>query len=301
MGTLVIGGTGFIGTELCRTLQERGQDVCSLSRGKPGKIKGVDYISGDVTDTEKLTSAIRKADDIFILTGQVGPGFDVECERTSMAGIAEVLSAYPEKRVYFTSTANVYGETTSPVDEEVPCHPIEPYAKYKLEMESLLGKMLSKNQLVIYRIANVYGSPRNRGIVGLALKKLLEPDGKPLVVNGDGKQKRDYIFLDDVVEAMARVQEKAGESDIVNIASGESHTLLDVIEMIQKLSKKIIDYKVSNVSQEEIRNISLSQSKLREIYGYRPPTSLEAGIGKTIKRYQEYYGELQREVHPIPR
>jgi UDP-glucose 4-epimerase len=283
---VLIGGTGFIGAALAEALVKNGEEVISVSRSGCGNVSGVRYEACDITDTEKLSGIIGQGEDIFILTGQVGPGFDAEKEKDNLMGIAGILVRFPGKRVFYVSSAYVYGNTDSPANEAHPCHPIESYSKFKFEAERLLQESLPDIVLTIVRLANVYGSPKNRGVIGLAMRKLFESDGKPLVINGDGSQKRDYVFLDDVAEAMVAIKRKSGASDTVNIANGESIPLLRVLGMISGISGKEIPFEVSNIFPDEIRDMYVSNRKLAEVYGYEPETPFEEGIRKTIKRYE---------------
>lgn len=292
---VLIGGTGFIGTALAEVLVKNGEGVISVSRSGRGSVSGVQYEGFDTADTEKLSEIIRKGDDIFILTGQVGLGFDAEQEKENLRNITDILSNFSEKKAYYASSVYVYGNTDIAANEAYPCHPIEAYSKFKLEAEQLLQESLSDNNLTIFRLANVYGSPKNRGVLGLALNKLFALDGTPLRINGDGNQKRDYIFLDDATEAMVAVKEKRSSSDIVNIASGESISLLDVVGKISEISGKQLPYEVTNVTPNEIRDMYVSNEKLKSVYGYEPKTSIESGLRRTIERYQELYQEAKSE------
>jgi UDP-glucose 4-epimerase len=293
---VLIGGTGFIGSALLKRLVKDGEEVVSISRTGRGEISGVRYVACDVTDRERLREIVAPAKDVFILTGQIGPEFDELGERKNLENIARMLVPFPEKRVFYVSSVYVYGNTDTPANEEFPPHPIENYSKFKLEAERILRQLLPESIVVIFRLANVYGSPKNRGIVGLAMKKLFEPDGKPLIINGDGSQKRDYIFLDDVAEALVMVKRQCVKSDTVNIATGESVSLLPVLDIISKVSGKEIPSEVSNIFPDEIRDMYISNEKLKNVYGYESKTSFEGGIQKTLERYQEFFQERLKEV-----
>lgn len=285
---VLIGGTGFIGSALAKELVCRGEGVLSLSRGGRGDVCGVQYESCDTGDMKRSARLLEKGEDIFILTGQVGPNFSQERERRNLENIVAILKKFPEKRIFYASSAYVYGNTSVPADESYQCHPIEAYSQFKFESEQMLRRMLPRHRLIIFRIANVYGSPKNRGIVGLAMKKLFESDGFSLRVNGDGNQKRDYIFLDDVARALVSVKERALEPDTVNISFGESTSLLEVVAKISELSGQEIPIEVTGIFPDEIRDLYVSNKKLKDVYGYTPRITLEDGLQQTIKRYREH-------------
>lgn len=296
VSNILIGGTGFIGTALSTALAERGERVVSISRhGRHESISGVLDECCDIADVRRLSSIVDRGTDIFVLTGQVGPDFDSGNEMKNLGGIAGVLAKSTGKRIFYVSSAFVYGNTDIPAEESFPCNPIEPYSIFKLESERLLQTLLSQHRLVVFRVSNVYGSPKNRGIIGLLLKNLFESDGGIVRINGDGSQTRDYVFLDDVIEAMVAVKETSCDfgSDTVNISFGRSFSVLDIIKSIEEISDKKLRYEITNVFLDEIRDMHVSNEKLGRKYAYKPKTSLRVGLQKTIARYREAYRELK--------
>lgn len=288
MENVLIGGTGFIGKVLSRRLVQDGEEVISLSRTGEGVIPGVRYVKCAIpADVDILTSLLKNSDNIYILTGQSGPGFSFEKEMNNLRLIVEIIRESPVKRVFYTSSATVYGDTDKMVDEQSVCHPVEEYAQFKLEAERLLQNTLSTKILTILRLGNVYGAPGSRGIIGLIIENWLTSNSNKLRINGDGSQKRDYIFIDDVIEAMMAIKQNKNTSDVVNIVSGTSTALRDVILLISNLIGREISYETTNVWPNEIRNILVSNKRLGSKYGYTPNVSLEMGLKTMIKRYQE--------------
>lgn len=286
MRSVVIGGTGFIGSLLVERLVQDGGEVVCVARTHPEEtIAGVEYVVLDLaTDTRKLAMVIVEGDEIFLLTGQVHDGFSKALELEMFGGVLDVIQKSKPAKVFFTSSVLVYGHCDQPATEDQLLHPQDVYSAFKAECEQKVREMLPDTRVGILRLANVYGSKKNKGFVGLVMKKLL--DGTVLKVNGDGLQKRDYIFLTDVVEAILAVRKRFTESDIVNIATGNSESLLQVIKLTEQASGKRLKYEVTGVPVEEIKASRIANEKLRERYGYTPFIFLAAGLQRAWKQYQ---------------
>lgn len=287
MKSVLIGGTGFIGSALAEQLVRTGESVLALSRRGEGSVVGVRYARVDASDTRSLANLLKEGDRIFILTGQNGPAFDAEREKELLQSIATSIQMQKnKKKVFYFSSTLVYGNSEKPSEETDECHPIEPYSKFKLDAEDILKASVSNHTLGIFRIGNVYGSPKNQGFIGLLMRRYFEKRNEPLRINGDGHQLRDYIFLDDVLEAVLAVADKLTRSDTVNIASGNSFSLLDIVKEVSKVARNDILFEVTGTPLEEASAIRVSVERLRRKYGYVPRHSLEVGLQKTFSRYR---------------
>lgn len=282
---ILLGGTGFIGSALAAELVRRGERVISISRNIPEKQEeGIEYHACDiVTQPGKLTDIFGTGNTIFLLTGQNYSGFDVGKEKSSFSRILDTVKASSPEKVFFTSSALVYGDCDVPASEDHQIEPKEVYSAFKVECEKMIQDRLAGIPAGILRLANVYGSKKNKGFVGLVCKKTLGID--PMQVNGDGLQKRDYIFLDDTVSAMIAVKDGLRETDIVNISTGKSETLLEVINAISEAAGKKIPYEVTGVPVNEVKDSLIDNRKLIEKYSYVPKVALKEGLQETWKRY----------------
>lgn len=282
---LLIGGSGFIGSALAMALAKSNEKVVSVARGK-GDVPGVEYISADFHTETLPQSLLDRAENVFVLIGQIGPNFDAEAEKRILTKLVKTLST-GKQRVFFFSTVLVYGNRTSPVDEKVPCHPIGVYPQFKLAAEGTVQDLIPEERLVILRLANVYGSPKNRGFIGLAMQKVTNPaDKTPLTIHGSGQQRRDYILIDDVVRAVLAVKSESRGFGIINIATGKSYSLLELISILSRVSGQKIPYDFSE-GRPEAETVLVSNKKLREEYGYKDFASLEDGLRKTFDRYRK--------------
>jgi UDP-glucose 4-epimerase len=283
VNNLLIGGTGFIGSILGRNLIAQNQEVVSVSQsGSPPT--GVKSIILDLDQRDCPQDIIDKADTIFILIGQVYRGFNTEREKQILVRLARGLQQ-GHGRIFYFSTALVYGNTSIKATETTPPNPVEEYAQFKLEAEVIIKEYISPERLVTLRLANIYGSPQNKGFIGFLMQKLKEPQSK-ISLNGDGKQMRDYVFVDDLVQAVIAITKKTKEFGVVNISTGVSYSLIQVINLLSEITRQKINYTITNSVVNETKTSLIDNIRLRNIYGYNDFISFREGLVKTLERYQ---------------
>ncbi len=296
--TVLIGGSGFIGSAFAKTLVQCGEEVVSVSRSIKGDVPGIQEVALDASrDTEILQKVLNEGEDIFIFLGQAHRDFDTETEIRIIRNIIDVLKDLPEKRIFFSSSVLVYGDCKESAEESQMLSPIDSYSRFKSECEVLLQKELSgKHQLCILRFSNVYGSEKNKGFIGLVFRKVFEESPEILNINGDGEQLRDYIFIDDVVSALLNIKEHCKKDDVINIATGRSASLLDVVHGISTIAGKEIPYRITGVPVEEVRESRISVEKAREKYHFVSKVDLEQGLRRTYERYRQVQTLSQENV-----
>ncbi|MDQ5976235.1 MAG: UDP-glucose 4-epimerase [Patescibacteria group bacterium] len=286
---ILIGGSGFIGSALAEILLSQGERVVVVARDIPvERIEGVEYLEIDLGgDLTPLQGMLGKGDTVFLLIGQVYPGFDARKEKDMFSSVLEVVSLASPEKVLFASSALVYGDADIAVSEQVPLRPKDEYSVFKTECERMIHERLSHISVGVVRLGNVYGSEKNRGFIGLVFNKA--SDGTKMSINGDGLQERDYVFLDDVVSGMIAVRDKLSGFDIVNIATGTSSTLLDIIRLAENVVGKKIEYEVTGLPVNEVYRSRIDGGKLQREYGYKPRISISEGLQKTYDRYKGKY------------
>ncbi len=282
---ILVGGSGFIGSALALALVEKGESVLSISRHEGEKIPGVSELFLDIADSKTLAKAFPQGEVVFILIGQNNPQFNVEEELATLENLVTVLNKRRPKKVLYLSSVLVYGETEVPATETDPCHPADQYSEFKCRAEELLKKQLDPNiSLGVVRLANVYGGKKNRGFIGLVMNSLLQKEEKLFRINGDGLQERDYIFIDDVISALLLISARLTHSDTVNIATGKSHTLLDIITSVMQITGKDFPYEKTGQELKEVKKSRINNERLQKVYHFSPVYSLLSGIKKTIQR-----------------
>lgn len=283
MTNLLIGGTGFIGTALTKALIANKQSVISFARDRSTELPGVEYVYGDLDQNSLPNEIVNRADNIFVLIGQIGPGFAAERELATLKRLAESLKSGSQKIYYFSSSL-VYGHCEGPADEQHACAPVDGYARFKLDCEHLLARIIPNERLTTLRLANIYGSPASRGFIGLLMRKMQNREDA-LIINGDGQQERDYLFIDDLASALVAVAKQRESFGIVNIATGRSHRLIDVVRSLEQVAGQSIKYQLGGTIPDEADVIRLSNRRLREEYCYGSFLSLEEGLEKTLERH----------------
>ncbi len=284
---ILVGGSGFIGSVLADKLSEKKESVLNISRHLDRQHPGVEGRVLDVSDRQALKANFPAGANVFILIGQNGVHFNKDREMSNLKNLIIVLNKTRPKRVFYLSSVLVYGERSTPAAESDATHPIEIYSRFKAAAEQILKENLRPEiALGIFRLANVYGNPKNRGFTDFVMRRLFAESSEQISVNGDGTQERDYIFIDDAVSAMLAIRDRFDASDTINIASGKSYSLIELIKHISRLSGKVLPYAINGVLPTEVTKSRIANRKLREKYGFNPQYSFDNGLLKTFTRYQ---------------
>ena len=297
MKILVLGGQGFIGYNLClRLLNDKHEIIVfekSINNDKI--IKGVEYIEGDFTEIEKYIDIFNGVDAVYHListsnavTSNYDRVMDINNNVISTIKLLDICKEKDNIKVIFSSSGGtVYGNSQAvPLKETSITNPITTYGINKLMIENYLylyNKLFGLNYTVL-RIANPYGPfhvSNSQGLINVFLKKIL--DNEVIEIWGDGSVIRDYIYIDDVIEALYLSLKKETNSKILNIGSSYGISINDIIKIMKddlKLSFDVIYKESRNVDvNKNYLDISLAQKELNWV----PKTNLVTGIQKTYK------------------
>jgi UDP-glucose 4-epimerase len=286
MNAVVLGGTGFIGSELVRALVARGDNVVSASRSGKTDIPVVHGLALDLQHENCPQAILNDSDDIYVLIGQISADFDRTTWANALQRLAIALKSCSARVIYF-STVHVYGHTPTPANEQAPCAPMDDkgYGAFKLESEGILKDHIAPERLTILRLTNIYGTPKNRGFINFVLRAALS--GQDVKLNGDGQQQRDYLLLDDLVKIVAGpVRDRTDLHGIVNLATGTAYRNEEVVQLAQAVSHKPIAYTILHNQVNEPQDTLLDNTRLREMYGVTTFTPLKEGLALTLARYQ---------------
>ena len=298
---LITGGAGFIGHNLALYLANRGFDVVvydSLERASSLGVsrlreKGVPIIVGDVRDEVKLKSSLREVDVVVHAAAYVDVEESVRKPlmyfSNNVLGTVSAAKCSLESNVDFLvylSSAAVYGDPKYlPIDENHPTEPISPYGLTKLIGEHVLrfySKVYGLKHAIL-RIFNVYGPGQTSSYAGV-VSKFIErlKKGLPPIIYGDGFQTRDFIYVDDVSEAIRLAIEKK-VCDIFNIASGREVSINELAETILRISglkvKPIYEDKRPGDIERSVADIS----KAVRVLGFKPKVSLDQGLEMLLR------------------
>ncbi len=303
MGVAVIGGAGFIGSNLVDELMVQGFEVTVLDDLSTGKMENLtrwknhsklEFIKASVLDRRAVASACDHKSWVFHLAAmsRVQPSVEdpYQAFETNVMGTVNVLDACRRrevKRVVYTNTCAVYGTTDEPSKETDPLHPESPYAQSKLAGEQAcdLFRELYGLPVVSLRLFNVYG-PRapESGAYALAIPifRRQAREWQPITVVGDGEQRRDYVFVGDVVRAFMLAAMNYEATGAINIGSGVSRSVNEVASLIGK------EHPTVNIPTRlgESRFVQADIHKAREVLGWKPAVNLHDGLA-ILDRFEE--------------
>jgi UDP-glucose 4-epimerase len=293
---IVVVGAGFIGKHLIQALIGLGCEVRVLDRNKcpPALSSNLVWINGDYRDQGALCRALENADVVYHLVSSTVPG-DLHIEvakelHDNVVGSLSLLDQcleYGVRRLVFLSSASVYGiQSQTPIDENAATWPISFHGVHKLAIEKYLW--IARHQrgldVRVLRLANPYGPGQNiygrQGFIAIAMGNLIR--GEPVILRDGASTIRDFIFIDDVIDAIVSAGLRDELPFIMNIGSGEGYSLSDVALVIAEASgRRLILHDEPSRSTDipvSILNCSLAQ----ECLGLDPKVPLHLGIEKTL-------------------
>ena len=301
---LITGGCGFIGSHIAEALKEQKHTVIiydNLSSGYEHNIAGfrdkITFIKADIRDMKALTTAMQGVDYIFHKAAMVSV-FDsverpIENHDINITGTLNVLNAAKEsgvKRVVAASSASVYGnDPVLPKTEDMIPSPKSPYALAKIAMEYYMRIFaeLYGLETVVFRYFNVYGPRQDpgsmySGVISRFIDDILT--GRKPTVFGDGLQTRDFIFIQDVVEAnlLAMNNHTLGRGEVFNIATGHPTSLLELLDILKDLTEKDVKPQFRSNRRGDIRHSVADISRARHKLDFTPCYGVRGGLMKLL-------------------
>ena len=293
----VLGAGGFIGTNLCRALVGRVDSLRAFGRRQsfPEALRGCDWMPGDFADPTCLPAAVAGCDVVFHLVNATTPASanvdKVADLNANVASTLHLLDACREtgvRRVVFVSSGGtIYGIPDQvPTPETAPTNPITAYGISKLAIEKYLGlyEYLYGLEYRVLRVANPFGpyqtALKNQGVIAAFVRRALA--GKPIEMWGDGSVTRDYVYIDDVVEALVLAATHQGPGRIFNIGSGEGRSLNDIAAAIDRLLGAAIPVDRRPGRPVDVPVSILDTALAASDLGWRPCTGFEEGLRDTI-------------------
>lgn len=285
----ITGASGFIGRHLMDALLRQGYPVIALSRKKdlvlPSKVK---VINGDLTDGCGLPSFLEKTDILIHLAARILPPEEEMFKDnviTTWNLISEALK-HKIKKVIYISSIVVYGDNKGKkFKESDECHPSTEYGLSKYLAEKLIQFWAVKtgNSAVILRPFNIYGPGNKKGIIHDFYEAIKKTD--EVTIYGDGKQKRDFLYIDDAVELVSRLINNSAEG-IYNIGTGENYAVSDLPAKFGKILNKKIRVAFDSEEKGKVYSILYDITKVEKELGWKSGVSLDNGLKKTISWYE---------------
>ena len=286
MRCLVTGGAGFIGSNLVDKLVEYGHNVIVLDDLSTGDIYNInsqaEFYRLDISEHAFL-DMFQDIDVVFHIAAfaRVEPSIEdpVRANRINVNGTLNVLKAcvdYGVKRFVFTSSSAVYGEAETPTTEDTSLNPMSPYALNKLvgEQYCKLFSDLYKLQTVCLRYSNAYGE--NQPTEGsycnvMGIFEQQKQMGKPMTIVGDGEQRRDFIHVNDIVDANIKVgftNKVSFLGDVYNVGSGKNYSVNEIAEWMGGETEEI-------PPRVEPKETLLNSDKLKSTFDWKPTIDLK--------------------------
>ena len=300
---LVTGGAGFIGCNLVRALLERGDEVRVLdnfSTGNRANLVGrdVEVVEGELRSYERVHNAVRGVEVVFHLGALGSVPRSVQDPLTSSAvnveGTLNVLLAARDegiRRVVYSSSSSVYGSQAElPVSEGLALDPISPYGVAKLAAERYcisFSRVYEQFESVVVRYFNVFGprqSPFSQYAAVIPLFITAIASGKPIRIEGDGEQRRDFTYVDNVVDGTIRAADvEDANGRIFNVAASSPASVNQVAETIERILGKEAERVPAPRRAGDIRDSWADVTAAREVLGYEPTIGLEDGLRRTAE------------------
>ena len=303
---LVTGGAGFIGSHLAEELVRRGHQVRvadALTTGKRSNldhVPGVEFIEGDLAD---LTFARRVVQGMeFVLHQAAIPSVPksvadpLTSHRSNVDGTLNLLLAARDagvRRLVFAASSSAYGETSElPKHENMPSHPLSPYALQKVvgEMYLRMFTRLYGLETVSIRYFNVFGPRQDpsspySGVISVFAAALL--DGRPPTIYGDGEQTRDFTYIANVVDGVLRACHAPNASGhVINVATNGRISLNALFQEMKKIVGATVEPIYAPPRQGDVKDSQADITKAADLLGYKPIVSFEDGLKRTIDWYK---------------
>jgi len=310
---LITGGAGFIGSHLAERLIERGCQVVCLDNFDdyyPAEVKQSNLqsalssqrarlVEADIRDQRALRSVLasEKPDAIVHLAARAGvrpslldPELYLDINVRGTLSLLATAREFGVPRVIFASSSSVYGRIEGMAREDsTPCHPLSPYGASKVAGEALCSAYAHTGgpSVVALRFFTVYG-PRQRPDMAISRFTRLIASGQEVSVYGDGHSLRDYTFISDIVDGIdAALEASLSGYHVFNLGRGQPTVLLDVIRFIEQSlgAKAKLRFAPQPPGEPPLTHADIAEAGV--ILGYQPSVSIEEGIARYVRWFQE--------------
>ena len=311
---LVSGGAGFIGSHLSDRLLSLGHEVVIVDNESTGRVENVpntaEYYRGDVRDTDELEVAFSGGlDAVFHIAGQSStiqsfdePQLDLEVNTLGTMNVVSKCLEHKVPRLLFASSMTVYGIINEiPNSESTPARPVSYYGISKYAAERFVHATAIRNDLnapfnvTSFRMFNVYGSRQRldnpyQGVMGIFIGNALR--NEPITIYGDGKQSRDFVYIQDVVDAwLAAWENPSAYNEVFNLGIGKDCSINQLVGLILDsfgYSRGLYQIGYQDERPGDQRRMRADIDKAGRLLNWRPAIGLHDGIDSTIAWAKDY-------------
>lgn len=315
---LVTGGAGFIGGHLVEGLLRQGHRVLVLDNfatGSPANVQAVrtqlaaagllcplEVVEGSILDQKVLTQVMQGIDYVFHQAALPSVAFSLQeplqSNRVNVEGTLCVLLAARDagvKRVIYAGSSSAYGDHPElPKHEELPSHPLSPYALAKLAGEHYcrLFTQLYALETVVIRYFNVFGprqDPQSQYAAVIPKFIMASLKREPLQIYGDGQQSRDFTYVDNVVHGnILAMTAPQASGQIINVANGNRTSLLQLVSYLETLTQQRLQVDFSPARPGDVKHSQASINRAKALLGFEPLVDVEQGLQRTFAYYQQH-------------
>ncbi len=301
---LVIGGAGFIGGHVVKSLIDAGLNLAVYDlHAQPSSID-IEWHSGSITDLSLMASVVADRDAVVFLANASLPGssiaslsMEIQSHVRDTLRVAEVCAELGVKHFVFASSGGtVYGHCPAPgtgLVETALTQPQNAYGVSKLAIEHYLRLLSGKADMrtTSLRISNPYGegqrAVRGQGFIAAAIQRAM--DGSELEIWGDGLVERDFIHVSDVAAAILATLRSDNPPDVVNIGTGQATSLKSIVEMVEAACGTSIDTRYYPGRRIDIERNVLDIARAQNTLDWSPRIVLEDGLTQTVAWWQEHH------------
>jgi len=300
MRILITGGAGFIGSHVADVLIERGHRVTiidDLSSGSPENVnRRAKFYKFDIGNRKRLEKVFEKAEPeaVFHFAAQINvrasvenPSADALTNILGSLSLIELAAKYQVKKLVFSSTGGAMFNDLAPrpTPESIPAAPLSPYGISKLSIEHYLRFFHTIHGLpyVVLRYANVYGPRQNAhgeaGVVAIFLNRMLEQTAP--IINGDGMQTRDYVYVGDIAQANVLALDSEVTEGVFHIGTGIETSVNDIFRMLNWQFGKVFEETHGPAKSGETMASALTARLAKEKLHWEPKVALAEGLVAT--------------------
>lgn len=306
MSNLVVGGSGFIGRHLVARLLEMNERVVATSRHARSRFAapGLEWYDVDLGTFDAWPRMLEGISTVYHLgwsttpsTADQDPAADVSENVVGSIRLLDALRDQPARLVFASSGGAVYGRAERlPVTEDSPTVPHGAHGLSKLTVENHMRLCADTSglEVAILRIGNAFGPGQQAhpgfGVIANYCRRAAS--GQPVVIFGDGSMVRDYVYVDDVVDALTRAAQSPLPHRTFNIGTGTGHSLIDVVGTIERVIGRPVQVEFQPLRPFDIPKSVLDASRAATHLGWRARVSFREGIGRTLEA-------LTREVEQL--
>lgn len=302
MKFLITGGAGFIGVALSNRLASQGHDVIALddcSTGDPSQLtENVNFVQGNISDKTLLWTLLKDVDCVFHLAARVSVPesvlFPSGYNHVNVGGTVTLMEAVRDtqvKRIVLASSGAIYGDQTEiPYKEDFEVKPRSPYAVSKLAAEHYVRTigLQAGVEAVCLRIFNAYGAGQRISlshppIIPSFMRNALS--NSSIVIHGDGSQTRDYVYIDDLINAMVSAATAPSvDQEVINIGSGVETSVLELVRLLRQVSGQKPEEIFNPHKAGGAERMCADISKATQLLDYLPMVPLETGLRLTMEK-----------------